>query len=144
MDCPCFFMLCTDRTEQECLDRMLLGDRPDQFESMRSIQTGHAGFLVNMSRDELLGVFRAEGSAGMNIQLGVWAGKFPAQVKVQLVGELQRVSGAAGQLGGIVELKVLGAGPNVYLVPAERTHGPEVTAKVLPLFGERSRRERSK
>lgn len=134
MDVPCFFMLCNDRTEKECLDRMLFGDRANQFESMRAIQAGHFGFLLNMSTNELLGVFQAKGPAAMNIDRHAWAGKFPAQVRVKQVGGLQRVPEAVGKLSSIVELRALETASDVYVVPTSKTHGGNITDGVLSLF----------
>ena len=134
VDLPCFIMLCTDRTERECLDRLLFGDRANQFESMQAIQAGHFGFLLNMSRDELLGVFQAGGAAAMNIDRSAWGGKFPAQVSVRPVGELRRTSRAASKLGNIIELRALGTASDVYLVPASKTHEADVTRSILSLF----------
>jgi hypothetical protein len=132
---PCFFMLCTDHTEGECVERLLFGDRASQFDAMKEIQAGDFGFLLNMTRDELLGVFRAAEAAGLNIERGAWRGQFPAQIRARQFGELRRIAGASSRLAEFIELKVLGTGGSAYLAPAEKTYGPDVTEKVLSLFG---------
>lgn len=131
---PCFFMVCTSKTEEECIQKGLFGDREWVLQHLRSIQRNHIGFLYNVSRDQLLGVFQAEGPAGLNIDPGAWGGGFPAQVKVRLVGDLQRIDDAAAKLGEILELRLIDKGKHPYKVPAKRTHGPTVTEKVLSLF----------
>ncbi|MCX7805227.1 MAG: AAA family ATPase [Planctomycetota bacterium] len=127
---PCFFMICTDGTEKECLDKGLFGDRAFQFDHMKAIERGHVGFLVNVSRDELIGPFEARDRAGMNIDPSVWGGGFPAQVRVKPIGEIKRISEASSKLTNILEIRLLKG----HKIPAKKTYGPEITARVLALF----------
>ena len=131
---PCFFMLCTDRTENECLEKGLFGDRESHLPHLKSIKKGDIGFLLNVSKDQLLGIFTAEGEAKLNIDPNAWGGNFPAQVKVKLLGELQRIKEATDKLEKIIELKEIKRDPYPYKVPSKNTYGPEITEKVLSLF----------
>jgi len=132
----CFFMLCTDSTEKECLEKGLFGDKQWLLPHLKSIKKGDFGFLLNISKskDQLLGIFAAEGEAELNIDPNAWDGKFPAQVKVKLLGELQRIKGATDKLEKIIELKEIKRDPYPYKVPSKNTYGPEITEKVLALF----------
>lgn len=130
----CFFMLCTSVTETECLNRGLFGDKEWRLQYLRSIKNGDVGFLINTSKDQLLGIFVAESSAQLNIEPDAWNGGFPAQVKVKLVGELQRIDKYSEKLGRIMEMREVIRHPHSYKVPSKNTYGPEITAKVLSLF----------
>lgn len=131
---PCFFMLCTDRTENECLEKGLFGDKQWHLPHLKSIKKGDIGFLLNVSKDQLLGIFAAEGEAKLNIDPNAWGGEFPAQVKVKLLGELQRIKKATDKLEKIIELKEIKRNPYPYKIPSKYTYGPEITEKVLSLF----------
>jgi len=77
--------LCNNRTEKECLDKMLFGSPENQFEAMKSITVNTALFLYRVERESpvLHGVFVADGKPAMNIDKDVWNGRFPAQVRVK-------------------------------------------------------------
>ena len=47
----------------------------------------------------MIGVFRACSEAQLHIDPKAWKGKFPAQVRVELIGDLKRVKDAAYILG---------------------------------------------
>jgi transitional endoplasmic reticulum ATPase len=131
---PCFFMLCRDSTENECLEKGLFGDKQWLLPHLKSIKKGDIGFLLNVSKDQLLGIFAAEGEAKLNIDPNAWGGKFPVQVKVKLLGELQRIKKATDKLEKIIELKEIKRDPYPYKIPSKNTYGPEITEKVLSLF----------
>jgi hypothetical protein len=127
-------MLCDDSTEEECLRRNLFGDMARRLENLDEIEPGDIGFLLNINRDELIGVFRACSKAQLHIQPKAWKGKFAAQVRVEPVGELQRVKDAAYILkkaGLAMRQSVSGA-----LVPEYPVHGREVGEKILAYFTE--------
>ena len=88
-------MLCDDRTEQECLSCSLFGDLARRFQELDEIRSGDIGLLLNMNRDELLGLFRACSKAQLHTEPDAWAGRFAAQVRVELIGKLQRIKDAA-------------------------------------------------
>jgi len=131
---PCFFAICTNKTENECIKKGLFGDIESRLQYLKSIKKGDFGFLLNVSNDQLLGIFIAESEARLNIDPDAWEGNFPAQVKVKLLGNLQRIKGATQKLGQIVELREIKRDPHPYYVPSHNTYGPEITEKVLSLF----------
>jgi len=131
---PCFFAICTDKTEKECLEKGLFGDREWRIIYLKSIKKGDFGFLLNISKDQLLGIFAAESGAKLNIEPNAWGGEFPAQVKVKLLGKLQRVNGATDKLKKIIGLRKIERDFYSYYVPSQNIYGPEITEKILSLF----------
>ena len=130
----CFIMLANTLTEQECIDRSLFGDKANRFELLEEIKPGDIGFLLNIDRDELIGVFRACSEAQLHIDSNAWKGKFAAQVRVELVGELKRIADAAYILGKAgVGLRQLASGlPG----PLEPVQPKDVGEKLLAHFEE--------
>ena len=133
----CFIMLANMLTEQECIDRNLFGDKAKRLDCLDEIKPGDVGFLLNIDRDELIGVFRACSEAQLHIDPKAWKGKFPAQVRVEPIGELKRVSDAAYILGKAgVALRQLASGlPG----PQEPVQGKEVGEKLLVHFEQTER-----
>lgn len=131
---PCFFAICTDKTEKECLEKGLFGDREWRIIYLKSIKKGDFGFLLNISKDQLLGIFAAESEAKLNIEPNAWGGEFPAQVKVKLLGKLQRINGATDKLKKIIGLRKIERDFYSYYVPSQNIYGPEITEKILSLF----------
>jgi len=130
----CFIMLCDDSAEEECLRCDLFGDMARRLENLDEIESGDMGFLLNINRDELIGVFRACSEAQLHIEPKAWKGKFAAQVRVEPINELQRIKDAAYILkkaGVETRQAVSGA-----LVPEYPAHGREVGEKLLAHFRE--------
>ena len=130
----CFIMLCDDSTEEECLRRNLFGDMARRLENLDEIESGDMGFLLNINRDELMGAFRACSEAQLHIEPDAWDGRFAAQVRVEPIGELQRIKDAAYILkkaGLAMRQSVSGA-----LVPEYPVHRREVGEKLLVRFRE--------
>ena len=127
-------MLCDDGTEEECLERNLFGDMARRLENMDEIEPGDMGFLLNINRDELTGVFRACSIPQLHIEPDAWNGRFAAQVRVEPIGELKRIKDAAYILGKAgVGLRQLTSGlPG----PQEPVHGQDVGEKLLVHFEE--------
>jgi hypothetical protein len=135
VDRACFFMICTNDTEGECLDRGLFGDQEWLFPYLQVIKKGDIGFLINVSNDEIIGVFEAVEPARLNIVPEAWGGKFPAQIKVRLITRVvQRIDRASLKLKSILELKEIKRDKFAYKIPKQKTYGPDVTNKVLGLF----------
>jgi hypothetical protein len=99
---PCFFAICTNKTENECIKKGLFGDKESRLQYLKSIKKGDFGFLLNVTKNQLLGIFAAESEARLNIDPDAWEGNFPAQVKVKLLGEIQRIKEATNKLGRII------------------------------------------
>ena len=130
----CFIMLCDNLTEKECLNRSLFGDKARRLQDLSDIKPGDIGLLLNMSKDELIGVFRACSQAELHIEPDAWGGKFAAQVRVEPIGELQHIKDAAYMLekAGIgMRQSAIGAP-----VPQYPVHGRDVGEKILAHFGE--------
>ena len=131
----CFIMLCNNRTEKECLERGLFGDRGWRLEYLRDIGLGDVGFLLNTSTNELIGVFNALSEAELDIEKEAWSGAFRAQVRVQPTGDLKRVSEAATILANAgVALVDLPSGKLVPMLPVQNAG---VGQKLLQLINER-------
>ena len=128
----CFIMLCDDQTEEECLRRNLFGDMARRLENLDEIQLGDIGFLLNINRDELIGIFRACSEPQLHIEPDAWTGRFAAQVRVEPIGELQRVKDAAYILkkAGLETRQSVSRA----LVPEYPVHGREVGEKLLAHF----------
>lgn len=128
----CFIMLCNKRTENECLGRNLFGDRKHRLECLSEIEVGDIGFLLNMTTNELIGVFKASSKAELDIENDAWQGEFQAQIQVEPLGELTRVEEAATVLAnagvGLIDIKS-GA-----LVPMLPVQSQEVGKKLLESF----------
>ncbi len=129
-----FIMLCNGDTEEECIRLNLFGDKAQKMKDLDEIQPGDIGFLLNFDKDELLGIFRAGTKARFNIDPKAWKGRFAAQVRVELIGELQRIKDATF----ILTQTGVGMAPMATGVPAPAfpVHPPEVIEKILAHFGE--------
>jgi hypothetical protein len=125
----CFIMLCTDKTERECLGRRLFGDRKGRLDYLKEIRAGDTGFLLNLSRNELIGVFKAQSEAQLDIQEEAWGGQFGAQVRVEASGPLRRVREAALVLAsaGVTLVDI----PSGKLVPMLPVQNRDVAKKLL-------------
>ena len=130
----CFIMLCTDATKKECLERKLFGDRDWKLQYLREIKTGDIGLLLNLSKNELIGIFRARSEPQLNIEPDAWGGQFPAQVRVELIGKVQRITNAASILEKIgLKMTKLPSGARV---PQFLVHGRDVAENILTHFRE--------
>ena len=125
-------MLCDDNTEGECLRRNLFGDMAKRFEYLSEIEPGDIGLLLNVNKDELIGIFRACSQAQLHIEPDAWDGRFAAQVRVEPAGEIQRVADAAY----ILNKAGVGMGQLASGAPAPQypVHGRDVGAKILASF----------
>ena len=127
-------MLCDLRTEEECLRRRLFGDNVKRLGDLDEVKPGDIGLLLNFDKDELIGIFKASSKAQLNIEKMAWHKKFPAQIRVELIGELQRVKDATYILNKAgVGLRPL---PSGVMVPAFPVHGRDVIDKILTHFRE--------
>ena len=130
----CFIMLCNDLTEGECLERNLFGDMAKRLEYYDEVQLGDIGFLLNIYKDELIGIFRACSEAQLHIEPDAWDGKFAAQVRVELISKLQRIKEATY----ILNKSGVGMGQLASGAPAPNypVHGQETGEKILSHFTE--------
>lgn len=125
-------MLCDSITEEECLNRNLFGNKANKLQDLNEIEPGDIGLLLNLDRDELIGVFRSISEPKLHIEPDAWNGKFPAQVRVEPIGDLQRIKDAAF----ILEKAGVGMRQSWTGLPAPcyPVHGREVGEKILAHF----------
>lgn len=127
-------MPCNDLTEGECLKRNLFGDKAKRLQELDEIKARDIGLLLNINKDELMGIFRACSNAQLHIEPDAWDGRFAAQVRVELIGKLQRIKDASFILSKAgVSMGQLSSG-----VPAPQypVHGRDVIEKILAHFSE--------
>lgn len=78
---------CTNKSENECFERMLFGTNRLYAPAVIRVRKGDLLFLLNLDTDMLYGVFRATSDAGVNIDPEAWRGKYPYQVRVEPIGK---------------------------------------------------------
>jgi len=127
-----FIMLCDDFTEGDCLNRNLFGDSVKRLKELDEIKVGDTGLLLNINKDELIGIFRACSKAQLNIAPDAWKGKCAVQVRVELIGELQRVKNAEYILKE-AGFRMRQASPGA-LVPQFPVYGQNAIEKILAFF----------
>lgn len=78
-----YIFLCSDETEKECLDKMLMGSKKNYIKPGQ-VQKGENIFLYNYISGKLFGEFVAVTGSQENIDPDAWkeAGGFPMQVQV--------------------------------------------------------------
>jgi hypothetical protein len=130
----CFVMLCNDQTEGECLEHNLFVEKAKRFKYLEEIKLGDIGFLLNINKDELIGIFRACSEAQLHIEPDAWNSKYAAQVRVELISKLQRKKEAAYILSktGMAMGQLKSGIP----VPQYPVHGQNVGEKILSNFEE--------
>ncbi len=82
-----FLFACTRKTEAECFDRQLFGTGRVYGPIVMKVRKGDLLLLNNVSTNRLYGVYRAVSDGAYNIQPDAWQGKYPYQVKTELLGE---------------------------------------------------------
>ena len=82
-----FMLACGESTEAECLTRMLFGTDRTYGPVVIRIRKGDLLFLNNIETDSLHGVFRAVTDGGFNIEPKAWKGRYPYQVRVEMLGD---------------------------------------------------------
>ena len=91
---PGRFFACTDKTEQECFDRMLFGAGKPHGDGVLQIKRGDFLFLINMDSDTLKGPYIAESGGAKDLVPDAWRGKYPYQVRISKNGEVHEISNA--------------------------------------------------
>lgn len=130
---PCFFSICQNDTEREGIEKGVFARVKRFLKKWKDVRKGDIGFCWNTDSDTLLGIFVAESEAGLNIVPDCsFNEKYPAQIKVRLLGKLQRIENASE------ELKAIGIDPEEirYKPPQNEKlyYPPEITEKVISLF----------
>ncbi len=83
-----FIFTCSNKTEEECLNRLLFGTDRTYGPVVIRIREGDILFLVNINTDVLYGVFKAISDGGFKIVPDAWNGRYPYQVKVKPLGQV--------------------------------------------------------
>jgi DNA modification methylase len=83
-----FIFACTDRSETECLGRLLFGTEKGYGPIVIRIRQGDLLFLNNIETDVLHGVFRAVSNGSVDIEPKAFEGKYRYQVKVEPLGDI--------------------------------------------------------
>jgi len=90
-----FIFTCSSKTEKECLDRLLFGTDRIYGPVVIRIRKGDLLFLVNVDTDILYGIFKAASDGGFKIIPDAWKGRYPYQVKVELLGRIIKLERAS-------------------------------------------------
>ena len=93
-----FLFASTQATEPECFNRLLLATEKAYGPVVMRVRKDDLLFLNNIDTNTLHGVFRATSDGGFNIQPEAWNGKYPYQVKVELLGDVVSLVDAKGIL----------------------------------------------
>jgi hypothetical protein len=80
-----YIFLCSNATEDECLEKELFGGTKQYINKVPAVKIGDRLFLYNYISGRLHGIFSAISPAGMNIIPDAWGGKFPWQVRVKRI-----------------------------------------------------------
>lgn len=83
-----FIFTCSNKTEAECFEKLLFGTDRVYGPVVIRIRKDDLLFLVNTDKDVIYGVFRAITDGGFKIVPDAWKGKYPYQVKVEILGEI--------------------------------------------------------
>jgi len=90
--------VCTNKTEPECLQRMLFGTNKLYADDVLSVKSGDLLFLLSVNSNILHGIFRAKSDGRQNIVPEAWKGKYPYQVEVEPLGSVQTMENAKNVL----------------------------------------------
>lgn len=93
-----FIFACTNKTEGECFDRLLFGTSRVYAPIVIRVRAGDLLFLNNIEKNVLYGVFRAVSKGDLDIQPNAWGGRYPFQVKVEILGERVTIENATKTL----------------------------------------------
>ncbi len=86
--------VCTNKTESECLQRMLFGTNKLYAANVLAIKSGDILFLLNVNSNLLHGIFRAKSDGRQNIVPEAWKGRYPYQVEAEAIGNIQSIENA--------------------------------------------------
>jgi DNA modification methylase len=89
-----FLFACTDKSEGECLDRLLFATGKLYGPVVIRVRRGDILFLNNIDTDVLYGVFKAVSNGSLDIGTDAFNGRYRYQVKVEPLGEVMKVEKA--------------------------------------------------
>jgi len=89
-----FLFACTDKSEGECLGRLLFASGKIYGPVVIRIRRGDILFLNNIDTDVLYGVFKAVSDGSLDIEESAFNGRYRYQVKVEPLGRVVKVENA--------------------------------------------------
>jgi len=89
-----FIFNCSNKTEEECFERLLFGTDRIYGPVVIRIREGDLLFLVNLDKDVLYGVFKADSPGGYNLIPEAWGGRYPYQVRSKPIGQIREIKQA--------------------------------------------------
>lgn len=93
-----FIFACTQKSENECLRRLLFCTDQVYGPIVIRIRQGDLVFLNNVETNMLHGVFKATSDGGFNIQPNAFNGRYPYQVQVEPLGQMISLTSAKSLL----------------------------------------------
>ncbi|MBI2857678.1 MAG: DNA methylase [Chloroflexi bacterium] len=90
-----FLFACTNKSESECLAGLVFGTEKTYGPVVIRIRHGDIIFLNNVETDVLHGAFRAVTDGGVSLKPDAFNGRYEYQVRVEPIGELTHLGGAA-------------------------------------------------
>lgn len=127
----CSIWICSNKTQNECLERNLFGDKSDYFR--KRVRKGEFCFLYNCQTDTLFGVFVAVSDPGWNLEPEAWDGEFPYQIRVAPLGEIKAVKNAKKKIFETIHLQMTRTKAG-WPIPAFASYGPDITRQLLAHF----------
>lgn len=89
-----FIFTASNKTQEECFNRLLFGTDRTYGPVVIRIRKGDLLFLLNIDTDTLYGVFKAASDGNFQIVPEAWKGRYPYQVRVEILGELMKLTHA--------------------------------------------------
>ena len=90
-----FLFACTNKSEAECLNGLVFATEKVYGPVVIRIRKGDILFLNNIDTDTLYGAFRALSDGGFNLEPKAFNGRYEYQVKVEPIGEIEKLANAA-------------------------------------------------
>jgi hypothetical protein len=90
-----FVFLCDESTEGECLSRNMLGTTMSNALWAATVKPGDQAFLFNFVSGKVIGPFQCVSTVDNYIP-EAWAGRFPLQVKIELLSSTMQGDGPKG------------------------------------------------
>jgi len=89
-----FLFACTQKIENECLNRLLFGTDRVYGPVVIRMRKGDLIFLNNVNTNVLYGVFKAVSDGIFNIEPDAFEGKYPYQIRVIPLGQIMKLENA--------------------------------------------------
>lgn len=80
-----YIFRCTNKTQKECFDRLLFGEKEKYRSRMSHLREGDKIYLYNIDTEMLHGSFCAKSDGATELEPMAWGGGFPVQVRVERI-----------------------------------------------------------